>query len=51
MTLDSKGIGLLAVAGMEPSEDLHASSALRSRIGATVVTRALGRAIQEAGVA
>ncbi|MCU1345529.1 MAG: molybdopterin dehydrogenase FAD-binding [Acidimicrobiia bacterium] len=50
-SIDSEGIGRLAVAGMDPSEDLHASSALRTRIGATVVTRALGRAIQEAGVA
>jgi carbon-monoxide dehydrogenase medium subunit len=50
-SIDTKGIGLLAVADMEPSEDLHASGALRRRVGATVVARALGRAIQEAGVA
>jgi len=50
-SVDAKAIGALAVATMDPSEDLHASSQLRRRIGATVVSRALGRAIQEAGVA
>ncbi len=49
--LDLAGIGHEAVAGLDPPEDLHASSALRRRIGAATVTRALGRALEEAGVA
>ncbi len=49
--LDLVGIGHAAVAGLDPPEDLHASSALRRRIGAATVTRALGRALEEAGVA
>jgi carbon-monoxide dehydrogenase medium subunit len=49
--VDPVEIGRLAVTDLAPPEDLHASSDLRRRIGATVVTRAIGRAIQEAGVA
>jgi carbon-monoxide dehydrogenase medium subunit len=41
-------IGQLAVEGLEPPEDLHASSALRSSIGAAVVKRAVRRALEEA---
>jgi carbon-monoxide dehydrogenase medium subunit len=44
-------IGRLAVDGLTPPDDLHASSQLRRRIGAAVVTRALRRSLQEAGVA
>lgn len=41
-------IGQLAVDGLEAPEDLHASSALRSSIGAAVVKRAVRRALEEA---
>jgi carbon-monoxide dehydrogenase medium subunit len=44
-------IGHIAVAGLTPPEDLHASSQLRRRIGATVVTRAVRRSLEEARVA
>jgi carbon-monoxide dehydrogenase medium subunit len=43
-------IGRLAVDGMEPPEDLHASSALRLRIGAAVVERAVRSALQDAAL-
>jgi carbon-monoxide dehydrogenase medium subunit len=45
---DAAVIGAAAVEGIEPPDDLHASSALRERIGRTVVTRAVERALQEA---
>jgi aerobic carbon-monoxide dehydrogenase medium subunit len=47
--VDSDEVGHLAVDGLAPPEDLHASSELRRRIGATVVTRALRRSLEEAG--
>ena len=47
--LDPAEIGRLAVEGLEPPDDLHASSGLRTRIGAASVSRALQRAIEEAG--
>jgi len=46
--LDLAGIGQLAVEGLEPSDDLHASGALRLRIGAAVVKRALTAALARA---
>ena len=45
---DPREIGQLAVEGLEPPEDLHASSALRRRIGAATVARAVERALEEA---
>jgi carbon-monoxide dehydrogenase medium subunit len=49
--IDGAEIGRLAVEGMDPPDDLHASRDLRLRIGATVVSRALRRALEEAEVA
>jgi carbon-monoxide dehydrogenase medium subunit len=46
--LDLAEIGRLAIDGLEPPEDLHASSALRSSIGAAVVKRAVARSLEEA---
>jgi carbon-monoxide dehydrogenase medium subunit len=40
--------GRLAIEGLDAPEDLHASSALRSSIGAAVVKRAVRRALEEA---
>ena len=48
---DLDEIGHLAVDGLAPPDDLHASRELRRRIGATVVTRAIRRSLEEAGVA
>ncbi len=45
-TLDE--IGRLAVADLDPPEDIHASARYRSVVGAHVVTRGLTRAVQEA---
>ena len=47
--LDAAEIGRLAVEGLEPPDDLHASSGLRLRVGAATVSRALQRALEEAG--
>jgi carbon-monoxide dehydrogenase medium subunit len=41
-------IGELAVRDTEPPDDLHASRPYRLSVGARVVSRALGRAIEEA---
>jgi carbon-monoxide dehydrogenase medium subunit len=49
--VDGDEVGHLAVDGLAPPEDLHASSELRRRIGATVVTRAIRRSLEEARVA
>ncbi|MFI5040372.1 MAG: FAD binding domain-containing protein [Acidimicrobiales bacterium] len=46
--VDAVEVGRLAVVDLAPPEDLHASAELRRRIGATVVARAVGRAIEEA---
>ena len=46
--VDAAEIGNLAAVGLEPPDDLHASGALRRRIAAAVVRRAVARAIQEA---
>ena len=49
--VDGDEAGHLAVDGLAPPGDLHASSELRRRIGAAVVTRAIRRSLEEAGVA
>jgi aerobic carbon-monoxide dehydrogenase medium subunit len=49
--VDVEEAGRIAVDKTDPPDDLHASSALRRRIGAAVVTRALRRALEEAHVA
>jgi carbon-monoxide dehydrogenase medium subunit len=41
-------VGLLAVRGLDPPEDVHASARYRQRVGAHVTARALGRALAEA---
>ncbi|HUG00043.1 MAG TPA: xanthine dehydrogenase family protein subunit M [Ilumatobacter sp.] len=45
---DLVAAGQLAIDGLEPSDDLHASGALRLRIGAAVVRRALTTALARA---
>jgi carbon-monoxide dehydrogenase medium subunit len=47
-TVDPMEIGRLAIDGLDPGDDLHASGALRRRIAATVSARALARALKEA---
>jgi carbon-monoxide dehydrogenase medium subunit len=44
---DPKEVGQLSVKALEPPEDLHASGELRRRIGASVVARAITKAIEE----
>jgi carbon-monoxide dehydrogenase medium subunit len=46
--VDATKVGDLVAEGLDPPDDLHASGALRRRIAAAVVGRALGRAIAEA---
>ncbi|MCU1366188.1 MAG: molybdopterin dehydrogenase FAD-binding [Ilumatobacteraceae bacterium] len=46
--LDLVAAGELAVSGLSPSDDLHASGALRMRIGSAVVRRALTSALSQA---
>jgi carbon-monoxide dehydrogenase medium subunit len=46
--LDLTGAGVRAVAGLEPSADVHAGPAYRRTVAATLVTRALTHAIEEA---
>ena len=46
--VDLLAAGHLAVEGLEPGDDLHASGALRTRIGAAVVSRALTTAVARA---
>lgn len=41
-------IGQLAVAELEPPDDIHATASYRKRVGAHLVARAVGRAIEEA---
>lgn len=48
--IDATEIGRVAAADLDPPDDLHASGALRRRVGAATVTRALGRALEDAGV-
>lgn len=46
--VDLTEIGRLALADVEPTDDVHASGAYRRRAGATVVARALADALAEA---
>ena len=46
--VDLREIGRLASAGLHPSDDIHASGAYRAHVAATVVWRALTRALEEA---
>ena len=46
--VDPGAVGELAVNGLDPPGDLHASSALRRRIGAVVVARAVRSALAQA---
>jgi carbon-monoxide dehydrogenase medium subunit len=46
--LDLTDAGVQAVAGLEPSADVHAGPEYRKRVGAALVTRALTNAIEEA---
>ena len=45
---DLDEIGNIAASGLEPSDDIHASGAYRKHVAATVVRRALTRALAEA---
>jgi carbon-monoxide dehydrogenase medium subunit len=45
--IDEAEIGRLAVEGLDPPEDLHASTSLRRQIGAAVVRRAVRQALKE----
>ena len=45
---DLDEIGDIAASGLEPSDDIHASGAYRKHVAATVVRRALTRALAEA---
>jgi len=47
--VDTVELGELAVEDLRPPDDLHASSALRRRVGAAMVCRALERTLEEAG--
>jgi carbon-monoxide dehydrogenase medium subunit len=46
--VDFDDVGAQAVASLEPPEDVHASSNYRKTVGATLVGRALSKALQEA---
>ncbi len=46
--LDLTELGVQAVADLEPPGDVHASATYRTRVGATLVARALTHAIEEA---
>jgi aerobic carbon-monoxide dehydrogenase medium subunit len=46
--LDTSEIGRIAVGDLDPPTDVHASSAYRKAVGATLVDRALRNAIEEA---
>jgi carbon-monoxide dehydrogenase medium subunit len=46
--LDAKEVGHLSVKDLDPPEDLHASRELRRRIGASIVARAVSKAMEEA---
>lgn len=45
---DLEEISMLAIGGLEPPDDVHASGAYRMRVGAHLVRRTLARAIEEA---
>jgi carbon-monoxide dehydrogenase medium subunit len=46
--LDTAEIAAIAVRDLDPPSDVHASSAYRKAVGATLVDRALQHAIEEA---
>jgi carbon-monoxide dehydrogenase medium subunit len=46
--IDAEEIGTIAVADLEPPDDIHATSEVRRRVGAVLVARALSEAITEA---
>ena len=46
--LDEADIGLLALAGSEPTDDIHASASYRRRAGAVIVARAVAAAARRA---
>lgn len=46
--LDLAELGRMAVADLEPPDDVHASGGYRRRVGAALVSRALARALDEA---
>src|SRR5262249_5863399 len=46
--LDVREIGSLAVHDLDPPDDIHATGAVRRRVGAVLVARALTEAISEA---
>jgi len=46
--LDVEAIGALAVSDLDPPDDVHATGAVRRRVGAVLVARALTEAIAEA---
>ncbi len=46
--LDEADIGRLALAGSEPTDDIHASSSYRRRVGAVIVARAVAAAARRA---
>ena len=45
---DAAEVGRLAAAGIDPSDDIHASGVYRRSVAAVVVARAVARALQEA---
>jgi carbon-monoxide dehydrogenase medium subunit len=48
--VNAADVGQLAVTGLEPAADVHASSELRRRVAATAVARAIRTTLQEAHV-
>jgi carbon-monoxide dehydrogenase medium subunit len=46
--LDTEEIGTIAVAGLEPPDDIHATSEVRRHVGAVLVARTVSDAIAEA---
>jgi aerobic carbon-monoxide dehydrogenase medium subunit len=46
--LDLEEVGRTAASQTDPPDDIHASAAYRSKVGAVVVARALRRAVEEA---
>jgi carbon-monoxide dehydrogenase medium subunit len=47
-TVDLAGVSRLAVSATDPPDDVHASSAYRSRVGVHLVGRVVARALEEA---
>ena len=46
--LDEAEVGRLALAGAEPTDDIHASATYRRRVGAVIVARAVAKAARRA---